>query len=137
MQRKGEMRKNLLKFSVMLALVAVFCLPGMVSVDYVHPWYEIIQLGVEGFSGFAGDRHRPRFNQCGNGLGACLNQSHLRSWLPNRPLTLVCRGFFHFSLTTAWIRPVSILLSLTGLSGTELPLSDLTSYPGLLPMTAA
>jgi hypothetical protein len=39
------MRKDLLKFSVMLALAAVFCLPGMVSADYVHPWSEIIQSG--------------------------------------------------------------------------------------------
>ena len=39
------MQKNFLKFSVMLALAAVFCLPGMVSADSVHPWSEIIQLG--------------------------------------------------------------------------------------------
>ncbi len=39
------MRKNFLKFSVMLALAAVFCLPGMVSADSVHPWSEIIRLG--------------------------------------------------------------------------------------------
>jgi hypothetical protein len=39
------MRKDFLKFSVMLALAAVFCLPGMVSADSVHPWSEIIQLG--------------------------------------------------------------------------------------------
>ncbi len=39
------MRKNFLNFSVMLALAAVFCLPGMVSADSVHPWSEIIQYG--------------------------------------------------------------------------------------------
>jgi hypothetical protein len=39
------MQKDLLKFSVMLALAAVFCLPGMVSADYVHPWSNIIQSG--------------------------------------------------------------------------------------------
>ena len=39
------MRKNFLNFSVMLALAAVFCLPGMVSADSVHPWSDIFQYG--------------------------------------------------------------------------------------------
>ena len=34
------MKKNFLKFTVMLALAAAICLPGMASADYVQSWYE-------------------------------------------------------------------------------------------------
>ena len=34
------MKKSFLKFSVILALAAVICLPGMASADYVQTWSE-------------------------------------------------------------------------------------------------
>jgi hypothetical protein len=34
------MKKNFLKFTVMLALAAVICLPGVASADYIQNWYE-------------------------------------------------------------------------------------------------
>jgi hypothetical protein len=34
------MKKNFLKFTVMLALAAVICLPGMAAADYVQSWVE-------------------------------------------------------------------------------------------------
>jgi hypothetical protein len=40
MLRGIEMKKNSLKFIVMLALAAVICLPGMAAADYVANWME-------------------------------------------------------------------------------------------------
>ena len=34
------MKQDLLKFSVMLALAAIICLPGLASADYVQTWSE-------------------------------------------------------------------------------------------------
>jgi hypothetical protein len=39
------MNKAVLKFSVILALAAVLCLPGLASADYVQAWYENGQYG--------------------------------------------------------------------------------------------
>ena len=43
---KGEMKKNFLKFTVMLALAAAICLPGMASADYVQSWVENGKYGT-------------------------------------------------------------------------------------------
>ena len=37
---KGEMKKNFLKFTVMIALAAAICLPGMAYANYVQIWSE-------------------------------------------------------------------------------------------------
>ena len=39
------MRKDFLKFSVMLALAGFFCLPGLAVADYVQTWFENGQYG--------------------------------------------------------------------------------------------
>ena len=40
------MKKNFLKFTVMLALAAAICLPGMASADYVQSWVENGKYGT-------------------------------------------------------------------------------------------
>ena len=105
MQRKGEMRKNFLKFSVMLALAAVFCLPGMVSADYVHPWSEIIQLGswdaqltwdrVEAFLVPGSTGTDPGLTSAETGLAPALT-SPTSALAPAPPINPSLQGIFSF-----------------------------------------
>ena len=127
------MSKDVLKFSVMLALAAVIWLPGMASADYVQVWSENGQYTnaqqtwdkAEAFLVSGGTWTEPGLTIAVTDWTATLiNPTYALATGP--AFDSSSQGLLSFT-TTPPIEPVPILLSLTGFSGMEPPLSDLTA----------